>query len=184
MRCLLEESKQKLSCAFGVRVSYLFRGQETSNHCAAGAARTTKPARRAKGRACPGLDPGMPGVTEKVIPRGACRPSGNRSCVASNTASLPSRCRLPLRGLWAPTHHRTEARLEQRAIGQPLLRCLNSGIGQPLLRCLNSGIHALAMPSLWPAFGTRLRGRCGLVRRNVPARAALERVFFTCHIHV
>jgi hypothetical protein len=35
------------------------------------------------------------------------------------------------------------------AIGQPLLRCLNSGIGQLLLRCLNSGIHAIAMPSPW-----------------------------------
>jgi hypothetical protein len=26
------------------------------------------------------------------------------------------------------------------ALGQPLLRCLNSGIGQSLLHCLNSGI--------------------------------------------
>ncbi len=85
-------------------------------------ARTAKPARRAQGR--------TPGVKEKYprendTPLGACWASGNRSCVASTPASMPSPalakrsrhpCRLPLRGL---SPHLTAAqgpRVEQRAI--------------------------------------------------------------------
>jgi len=43
------------------RVTFSFQSQRESNHCAAGAARTAKPARRAKGR--------MPGVKRRALPR-------------------------------------------------------------------------------------------------------------------
>src|SRR5574337_571052 len=84
--------------------------KEKDNHCTAGAARTAKPARGAEGR--------MPGVKRKATPLGACRPSGNRSCVASTPASMPSPvlakwsrhpCRLPPRGLSTLTHRHTGA---------------------------------------------------------------------------
>jgi hypothetical protein len=80
MLCVSRFSKQELSSACGSRVTYLLHGQEINNHCAAGAARTAKPARRAKGR--------MPEVTEKATPLGACRPSGNRSLRCLNSGIL------------------------------------------------------------------------------------------------
>jgi len=83
---------------------------------------------------------------ERGTPLGACRASGNCSCVASTRASMPSParqvrepgpgfstghpalakrsrhpCRLPLRGLSTPPHRRTGARVEQRAIVARLL---------------------------------------------------------------
>jgi hypothetical protein len=83
--------------------------------------RTAEPARRAKG--------GMPGIKRKITeekghPAWRLFGIGNRSCVASTPASIPSPalakrsrhpCRLPLR-VSTPTHRRTEAPVEQRAI--------------------------------------------------------------------
>jgi hypothetical protein len=115
-------------------------------HCAAEAARTAMLARTAQGRR-PGAKRGRP------------------------TWRLPGYAR-QFREPWPGF---------STALRQLLQRCSDSGIGigQPLLRCLNSGIHALAKPS-------PCQLRCGPVvhdspphrggkfksngRRNVPGR--------------
>ncbi len=94
--------------------------------------RTAKPARRAEGR-MPGVkrkitkekghpawrlppihgrqvrEPGPGFSTAHPCAGEKASASGNRSCVASTRASMPSPCRCPLRGLSTPTHRRTGA---------------------------------------------------------------------------
>jgi hypothetical protein len=108
--------------------------------------RTAEPARRAKG--------GMPGIKRKITeekghPAWRLFGIGNRSCVASTPASMPSPalakrsrhpCRLPLR-VSTPTHRRTGAPVDSGpswpALGaQPLRGCESgrSGKGNVLYR--------------------------------------------------
>jgi hypothetical protein len=120
--------EQELSSALGSRVTFLLRGQEKSNQkrrpprLALAAHRATAPALPQLGHPCPRhgrqvREPG-PGFSTGLL--------SGRKGVDIPVDSRCAACRPRLTAAQGP-------RLEQRAIGQPLLRCLNSGI------------HALAM---------------------------------------
>jgi hypothetical protein len=78
----------------------------------------------------------------------------DRRNVAQREATPLGACRA------TPAKYVSRGRAFRQHLGQPLLRCLNSGIGQPLLRSLNSGILALAMPS--PCAGEKESTSCRL----------------------
>jgi hypothetical protein len=73
--------------------------------------------------------------------------SGNRSCVASTPASMPSPCRLPLRGLSSPTHRRTGA--PGRVAGHPGPHSVRN-------RCAAAGPNAVAPCASGPRNDCRL----------------------------
>ena len=95
--------KQELSCAFGARVTYLLRGQETSNQ-------QRRPPRlalvghRATAPALPQLRHPCRRLPNKSVSRGRAFRTGSCPCEKESTS-----CRLPLRGLSSPTHRRTRA---------------------------------------------------------------------------